>query len=375
MMSNSRPYWRMNWPMSVAAIIGCAASNSWCSVCTGGIRWPGGRGRGYKRRKRNAATPGWSKRCRPVRMPRRLSPRSIFWRTISRRVPALASGLGRLDGLKRRLTLILTGTAPKRLNMAGRLAVLVLGLALLPLLPTLARSQKKPDQPAPNSETTKVEDTDPQNEALAFRPTPLNLTGGDNEVAALAVSRDGRYLAAGTGYVNRPGEVRVWTVKDHKQVLVYATAQGVATVAFSRDGKYLASCGYDGLAVVREFPSGKVVCVLPLDDAARLAFAPDGQTLVTATEARTIKVWKTATGAEIKRLENDAFRCYCIAYSPDGKWLAVGGGDLGQGNVPDTVLRPLHQVTIWDTKTWKPAGKLIGHQGRSCRSLFRRTRS
>ena len=212
-------------------------------------------------------------------------------------VPVLASGLGRLDGLKRRLTLILTGTAPKRLNLAGRLAVLVLGLALLPLLPTLARSQKKPDEPASNPEAVKVEDADPRDEALAFRPNPLNLTGGENEVAALAVSGDGRYLAAGTGYVNRPGEVRVWTIPDHKEVLVYATAQGVATVAFSRDGKYLASCGYEGQAVVREFPSGKVVCVLPLDGAARLSFAPDGETLVTVTESRTIKVWNTATAA------------------------------------------------------------------------------
>jgi WD40 repeat protein/beta-lactamase regulating signal transducer with metallopeptidase domain len=270
-------------------------------------------------------------------------------------VPALASGLGRIDALKRRLTLILGEPAPKRLNLAGRLAVVCLALGLLPLLPTLAHSEKEQSgQAGVKEEAAKDPLSEVADEALALRPNPLNLTGGDNEVAALAVSPDGKYLAAGTGTVNRPGEVRVWTIPDHKEVLIYATAQGVATVAFSPDGKHLASTGYDSQAVIREFPSGKVVAVLPLDEEARLAYSPDGKLLVTATAARTIKVWNALTGAEMVRLESESVRWYCIAYSPDGKYVATGGGDLGGQGIPN-------EVTIWDTKTWKPAGKLQGH--------------
>lgn len=266
-------------------------------------------------------------------------------------VPALASGLGRLDGLKRRLTLILTGPAPKRLNLAGRLAVLVLGLGLLPLLPTLVRSENKADLPAKADPATPTGATD---EALAFRQQPLTLIGGENQVAALAVSTDGKYLAAGTGFVSRPGSVRIWTVADHKEVLVYATAQGVASVAFSPDSHFVASSGYDGQAVIRDFPSGKVVAVLPLDGIARLCYSPDGEKLLTVTEAKTIKIWNAKTGAETARLDNPAVRCYCLAYSPDGKFFAVGGGDLQQGAGPNEVI-------IWDAKTLKPVGKLANH--------------
>ncbi len=271
-------------------------------------------------------------------------------------VPALASGLGRCQSLKRRLTQIFTNSAPKRLNFAGRLIVLAVALGLLPLLPLLARAEKKPSEPAVSQQEPEPPKTvDPSNEAIAFRPEPLLLTGGDNQVPALAVSPDGRYLAAGTGFFNRPGEVRVWTMADHKEVLVYATAQGVATVAFSPDGRLLASSGYDGQAVIREFPSGKVVAVLPLDAPTRLCFSPDGRYLVTATESGLIKVWDPTTGREIRRIENTAFRCYCLAWSPDGKLLAIGGGDINNNNVPN-------QVTLWETTDFQPIGSLKDHK-------------
>ena len=50
-------------------------------------------------------------------------------------------------------------------------------------------------------------------------------------------------------------------------------------------------------------------------------------TLATATENRKIQLWNPSTGAAIGLLENEQFRCYCLAWSPDGKYLAVGGGD------------------------------------------------
>jgi beta-lactamase regulating signal transducer with metallopeptidase domain len=61
--------------------------------------------------------------------------------------PLLASGVGRVADLKRRLTMIMRGTTPRALSWRGLLAVLGLGALLLPLLPAWARAQPQPQQP------------------------------------------------------------------------------------------------------------------------------------------------------------------------------------------------------------------------------------
>jgi beta-lactamase regulating signal transducer with metallopeptidase domain len=61
---------------------------------------------------------------------------------LSRPRPALplgTSGIGHVHCLKRRLTMILSGTKPRALSRAGCLALLGLGLAALPWLPTAAQ--------------------------------------------------------------------------------------------------------------------------------------------------------------------------------------------------------------------------------------------
>jgi bla regulator protein BlaR1 len=58
-------------------------------------------------------------------------------------VPAVASGFGHVHDLRRRLTMIMRGTTPKALSSVGLLAVLGLGICLLPLLPTQAQPPAK----------------------------------------------------------------------------------------------------------------------------------------------------------------------------------------------------------------------------------------
>ena len=56
-------------------------------------------------------------------------------------LPPVASGIGHVRLLKRRLTMIMRGTTPRALTVGGGLAVLALGALLLPLMPSLAQSQ------------------------------------------------------------------------------------------------------------------------------------------------------------------------------------------------------------------------------------------
>ncbi len=60
-----------------------------------------------------------------------------FLSTAQAAVPPLASGLGQIADLKRRLTMIMQGNTPRSLTWPGCLAVVALGLTLLPMMPSL----------------------------------------------------------------------------------------------------------------------------------------------------------------------------------------------------------------------------------------------
>jgi hypothetical protein len=60
-----------------------------------------------------------------------------FLSTAQAAVPPLASGLSQLADLKRRLTMIMRGNTPRSLTWPGCVAIITLGLTVLPMLPSL----------------------------------------------------------------------------------------------------------------------------------------------------------------------------------------------------------------------------------------------
>jgi hypothetical protein len=70
-----------------------------------------------------------------------------FMATAPAALPPVASGIGRVRLLKRRLTMIMRGTTPRALTLGGGLAVLGLGALLLPLMPSWAQSPPATFQP------------------------------------------------------------------------------------------------------------------------------------------------------------------------------------------------------------------------------------
>src|SRR5262249_56512282 len=155
-------------------------------------------------------------------------------------LPAAASGLGRLGALKRRLTSIMQRSTPKRLSASGWLVVLTLGV-LLPILPTTAQSKEEKSDPQtskkPEPSTPRAIDTVADSEPLTFGPSSVGLLGGNSDIWCVTVSRDGKLLAAGTGWWDRPGDVRVWDLARRRLLGVYPDRLGVASVAFSPDGR------------------------------------------------------------------------------------------------------------------------------------------
>jgi len=136
--------------------------------------------------------------------------------------------------------------------------------------------------------------------------------------------------------------------------LVIQEKKAVHGVAFSADGGQLASAGGDGDVRIWNSRTGEEVKRLPAahsDAVVAVAFHPYGRHLATAGADRLVKVWDLTTGQEVFSGPCDAIRtlagAYTVAYTvafspPDGRLVAAGNdGD----------------VNVWDWKKWKKGGR------------------
>jgi hypothetical protein len=131
----------------------------------------------------------------------------------------------------------------------------------------------------------------------------------------------------------------------------------VLGVALSRDGRMLASAGDDFTTRLWDPNTGKEVRrfwqTLTRTDrnaAARtvhcLALSPDGKQLVVGLGDGTIRLWETAGGKELRKLQGSQGPVFCIAFSRDGKLLASGGADQA--------------IRLWDPNGGKVIRQLAG---------------
>jgi WD40 repeat protein/serine/threonine protein kinase/tetratricopeptide (TPR) repeat protein len=146
----------------------------------------------------------------------------------------------------------------------------------------------------------------------------------------IAFSPDGRRLAL----VSKDGAVKICHAASGGEILTLGERLPPGTcVAFSSDGRWLASGHADGTVHLWE-SAGRAGITLRVRGAqvSNVTFSPDGQRLASGSNDGTITIWDTARGLETLSLRDyilDVLRLSagspspkCIAFSPNGRWLA-----------------------------------------------------
>jgi WD40 repeat protein/beta-lactamase regulating signal transducer with metallopeptidase domain len=264
-------------------------------------------------------------------------------------LPAVASGLGGKEILKRRLTLIMAGKTPGRLSRAG-LAALLAVCAALPLAPAPGAPEEKPAEPAKEARQPGADN--PDREPIQFDPDPTVFQPLDGRLWSLAFAPAGKTVASAGGEWDKPGELVLWDAASGKPRVRVREDKGLRWIAYSPDGKLLATAtasSRDHTARIRDAATGKVLRVLQHPEAINsVAFSPDSKLLVTAGLDRNAFLWDLETGKEKAVLSGHGGGVYTVAFAPDGRSVASCGFDK--------------TARVWDVATGRTKLVLQGHE-------------
>ncbi|WP_189302081.1 nSTAND1 domain-containing NTPase [Streptomyces albospinus] len=170
------------------------------------------------------------------------------------------------------------------------------------------------------------------NTAHPHDPAPIGapLTGHNGALWSVAFSPDGSMLAAGSA----DSTASLWNVSDPaypSQVgeSLAGGSGGTFAVGFSPDGRTLATGSGDSKARLWSIPTSNMVGRVG-------AFRPDGRVLATAAPDHKVRLWNVQTpnrpvplGEPFLPGENT--NAYALAFSPDGRTLAVRTGGSRPG--------------------------------------------
>ncbi|MEU1292023.1 helix-turn-helix domain-containing protein [Streptomyces sp. NPDC005840] len=179
----------------------------------------------------------------------------------------------------------------------------------------------------------------------APRQAGAPLRSATSWINALAYSPDGRTLAVGSS----DDLVRVWDVRTRRVTSAFRHT-GPVTALLWRDRSTLVSGDADRVTRLWHLPSP----VLTSDDVINgIAFSPDGRLLAIGTGR--LQLWTVATGRPLgKALPAPGGAVTAVVFSPDGRTLAIAGttGTVRLWNVAD----PTHPVPVGPTLTGPASG-------------------
>jgi len=152
-------------------------------------------------------------------------------------------------------------------------------------------------------------------------------------------------------YPDRGFEWYYWQRQAHLEIRTYrGHTDGIWSVAFSPDGQRIVTASQDGTTKVWEVNSGKELLTLHYASLflPKVAFSPDGQRILTTSADA--KIWNATSGEELITFPGQDNPIISVAFSPDGRRIVTGCVDA--------------TAKVWEADSGKQLLTLQGHSSR-----------
>jgi WD40 repeat protein len=167
---------------------------------------------------------------------------------------------------------------------------------------------------------------------------PKNLTYHKKPISVVAVSPDGKRLAA----ASEDKQISLWNLATGAYLgCLTGHTDRIPSLAWHPSSNYLVSAGWDSSARIWDANTLEPVVILNTHalQVEALAFSRDGKWLASADSSHTIHVWDFKTKTTLHKLTVPEGEIRALAFSPDGKFLACNSDRI---------------IHLWNPESGKP---------------------